>query len=59
MDPATAFVNVFCTQLAKRYHLLRQMTAWYEYEDHRPGTVVERFDRDAKDYMDFQRMFQL
>ena len=59
MDPTTAFVNVFCTQLALRYHLLRQMMAWYLFEDHRPGTVVERFDFDARDYMAYTNMFRV
>lgn len=59
MDPTTAFVNVFCTQLALRYHLLRQMTAWYQYEDHRPGSVMERFDADAAEYVAYTNLFRV
>ena len=59
MDPITAFVNVFCTQLALRYHLLRQMTSWYQYEDHRPGTLIERFNHDAEDFAAYTNMFRV
>ena len=56
IDP-TLFVSVFCTQLARRSHMLRQMAAWYLFEDHREGTICELFNQDAADFAAYQKLF--
>lgn len=57
MDYATAFVSEFCNQLAINERGLRQMCAWYIFEDDRPGTVVERFEQDARVWFQWSKMF--
>jgi hypothetical protein len=57
MDYATEFVNQFCTQLAIRDKGLRNMHAFYLWGDKRDGTVQERFEMDARDYFEYQKIF--
>ena len=56
IDPTT-FVSMFCVQLARRNHMLRQMAAWYLFQDRRPGSIVDRFNQDARDFAEYQRLF--
>ena len=57
MDYETEFVNQFCNQLALRDQGFRDMIAWYIFQDHRPGTLLERFSADAKKFWEYQKLF--
>lgn len=52
------FLTEFCNQLAVTQRGIQRMRAWYIFEDRRPGTVTERFERDARDYFEYEKMFQ-
>lgn len=58
MDYATEFVNAFVNQLAITQRGVQRMRAWYIFSDTRPGTVSERFERDARDYFEYEKMFR-
>lgn len=58
MDPNTAFVHHFCNQVAKMAKGYTDMRAWYLFADKRPGSPVERFEADAKNYAEYMRLFQ-
>ena len=50
MDYANEFVSQFCTQLALNEHRLHQMSAFYIFEDKRPGLMLDRFHADAEKF---------
>lgn len=58
MDAETAFVHHFCTQLAEIVKGHQRMAAWYVLKDKRPGTIQERFEKDAADYAEYARLFK-
>ena len=55
---ATAFVSLFCDRVALQYAGLRQMYAFYLFQDKRPGTLEENFIADAKSFDEYRRLFQ-
>jgi hypothetical protein len=55
-DYATTFVNEFCNQLAINERGLRSMHAFYNFEDKRPGTLLERWHADAEKFFEVHRM---
>lgn len=57
MDPETAFVHHFCNQLAEMVKGHQRMAAWYVFSDKRPGTIQERFEKDAADYAEYVKLF--
>ena len=59
MDATTAFVHEFCNQVAKMDAGLKQMKAFYIFEDKRPGSLEERFLGDAREFGEYQKMFQV
>ena len=58
MDYSTTFFNEFCNQLANNERGLRNMHSFYNFEDKRPGTVLERFTQDAAQHAQFTKLFQ-
>lgn len=56
MDYATEFVNAFVNQLAITQRGVQRMRAWYIFSDTRPGTVTERFERDAAEFWEYEKM---
>jgi hypothetical protein len=55
----TEFVSIFCTELARATKGMRDMYSFYEWQDKRSGSVVERLQLDAQTDADYRRMFQL
>ena len=58
MDYATTFVDQFCDQLAINERGLRNMHSFYLWVDKRPGTILERFELDARRFWEYQKLFQ-
>lgn len=58
MDYQTTFFNEFCNQLSKMEHGRRNMISWYLFHDKRPGTVLERFEIDARQHAEYTKLFQ-
>jgi len=58
MDYATTFVNEFSNQLAINQRGIRNMRSWYVFSDKRPGGIIERFERDAKEFFEFEKMLR-
>lgn len=58
MDYATTFVNEFVNQLTLTRKGIRNMHSWYLFSDKRPGTIRERFEADAKEFFEYQNLFQ-
>jgi hypothetical protein len=58
MDPATAFVNAFVSQLVIADKARENLFAWYMWTDKRPGTPADNFAIDAKDFNEYVRMFR-
>lgn len=58
MDYATTFVNEFCNQLTLTQKGIRDMHSWYLFSDKRPGTIREKFETDAKEFFEYQNLFQ-
>lgn len=58
MDYATTFLNEFCNQLAINQRGIRNMHSFYLFSDHRPGTVQERFEQDAKEFFEHQKLIR-
>jgi hypothetical protein len=58
MDYANTFVSEFCNQLAFTQRGIQRMRSWYIFSDRRPGSIVERFELDARSYFEYQKMFQ-
>lgn len=58
MDYATTFVNEFVNQLAINQRGIRQMHSWYLFSDHRPGTARERFEQDAREFFEYQKLIR-
>ncbi len=56
MDYSTTFFNEFCNQLANNERGLRNMHSFYNFEDKRPGTLLENWGADAKKFMEVHRM---
>jgi len=62
MDDATrmlVFVHQFCSRLAQAAKGMRDMHSWYLWSDKRSGSITERFDQDARDWAEYQKMFQV
>ena len=59
MDYSTTFFNEFCNQLALVEHRRRGMIAYYLFSDKRPGTVLERFEADAKQHAAYVALFKV
>jgi hypothetical protein len=57
MDYATVFVNEFVNQTAIMERRRWNMIASYAF-DQRPGTIEEKFTRDANDYGEYVKMFR-
>ena len=55
---ATLFVSEFCNQLAINHRGIRNMHSFYLFSDHRPGTVRERFEQDAKEFFEHQKLIR-
>jgi len=53
------FVNEFCNRLASTTTGMRDMQSFYVFEDTRPGTVKERFTKDAESHYNYTKMFQV
>jgi hypothetical protein len=53
----TDFVSIFCTELARSYKRIRAMYSWYVWSDKRDGTIRERFEADAADFMEYRKLF--
>ena len=56
MDNATTFSNEFVNQLAIRERGLRYMHEFYLFEDKRLGTLKERFEQDARQWGEWQKL---
>ena len=56
MDYQCAFLSEFCNQLANNERGLRNMHSFYNFEDKRPGTLLERFALDAKKFFDVHKI---
>lgn len=59
MDPTSAFVSQFVTQLELARKGLRDMHSWYIFSDKRCGTIQERFEQDAAEFVAYQKMFKV
>ena len=55
---ATTFLNEFCNQLAITHKGIRNMHSFYLFSDHRPGSVQERFEQDAKEFFEYQKLIR-
>jgi hypothetical protein len=51
-------VNEFCNQLAINQRGIRNMHSYYVFSDHRTGTVRERFERDAAEFFEYQKLLR-
>lgn len=49
-------VNQFCNQMAQIEKNRKAMHSFYLFGDKRPGTILERFDADAKDWVEFTNL---
>jgi hypothetical protein len=56
---ANIFVNEFCNRLEKTRKALRDMHSFYLWDDKRPGSVIERFETDASEWGEYQKMFKV
>ena len=56
MEYQSAFLSEFCNQLANNERGLRNMHSFYNFEDKRPGTLLENWEADAKKFMEVHRM---
>jgi hypothetical protein len=54
----TLFAHYLCNQLAEVAKGYREMRDFYLFRDKRPGSIVERFELDARSYFEYQKMFQ-
>ena len=52
------FVNEFCNQIDRVEKNRRKMCSWYMWGDKRDGSITDRFNLDASDFMEYRRMFQ-
>jgi hypothetical protein len=59
MDYETLFVSEFCNQLEDMRRRGRQAHEFYLFQDKRPGSVVERFQKDAAEFADYQKLFRM
>lgn len=55
---AEVFITEFCNQLAITHKGMREMHSFYLFSDKRPGTIRERFEADAKEFFEYQNLFQ-
>ena len=58
MNYVETLVTEFCKQLATTQRGVRQMHSYYLFSDKRPGPIRERFEQDARDYFEYEKMFQ-
>lgn len=54
----TDFVSAFCIRLAEMDRQTRLLFAYYVFSDKRPGSVIERFRADAKEFDEHRRLFR-
>ena len=40
------------------YRIVRRMSSWYNFSDKRPGSIVDRFDKDAAKHREYQELFR-
>jgi hypothetical protein len=53
------FVSLFCDQLSNIAKGIRQMRSWYVFSDKRLGGLEDIFRKDAADFSEYQKMFQV
>ena len=53
-DLVTAAVNT----TARQTDIMRELHGWYLFGDKRPGTPVERFEFDAKNFSELSRLYK-
>ena len=58
MNYVETLVTEFCKQLATTQRGVRNMRSFYVFSDKRPGSISERFERDAKEFFEYQKMTQ-
>lgn len=58
MDYLHTFVSEFCNQLSITQRGIQRMRASYIFSDRRPGSITERFEQDAKEFWEYEKMFQ-
>lgn len=58
MNYVETLVTEFCKQLATTQRGIRNMRSFYVFSDKRPGSIVERFEMDARLYFEYEKMFK-
>lgn len=56
MDYTHTLVSEFCDQLAFTQKGIRNMHSFYLFSDKRPRTIQERFEADAKEFFEYQKL---
>lgn len=54
----TDYVSIFCAELAKADKGLREMHSFYLFTDKRSGSVIDRVNKDADEYVALQKLFK-